>query len=161
MIAARRILLIAAATGFVAAAATVACADDEPPIFRERRFDPYVTPDPRHCAPSLGQAIGSGLLPPFDWGWNGLGYTGWWGGVPWGGYGYSAWGGYHRYPYPYGYNGRFWFPNGPTWPYGSLAPNLGSDFGPLPPLGYSIYPLQFPFVTGNGNGDAAEHLGPY
>src|SRR6266567_3491132 len=150
MTAARRFLAIATAISLAAlelGLATAAHADDELPVIRERRFGPFVTPDPRRNAPSLVEAIGSGLRPPFGWGWYGFGgYPGAWGWGPWGGYGGLSWG---RYPYPYGFNGRFWYPNGPTWPYGSLAPNLGpSHFGPLPPLNYSIYPIyssQFPF----------------
>ncbi|HKD36273.1 MAG TPA: hypothetical protein VKB78_05715 [Pirellulales bacterium] len=152
-----------------------AVADDDLPVFRQRRFEPFVTPDPRRCAPSLFEAIDSGLLPPFGWGWGwgwGWGGFGWRGYWPWGGFGVRNGGygvpfspsGYHRYPYPYGYNGRFWFPNGPTWPYGSLAPFLWNDFGPLPPLAYSIHPLYppyFPFAPGFPAGDEAEHYGEY
>jgi hypothetical protein len=166
------LLLATSSFGAVHAAA----GDDELPVYRERRFDPYVIPDPRRCAPSLVEAVDSGLLPPFGWGWGWIGY-GWRGFWPWGGYGlrYSGWGvpyfgygyssiGYHRYSYPYGYNGRFWFPNGPTWPYGSLAPYLWNDFGPLPPLAYSIrplYPPYFPFAPGFPNGDEVNHYGEY
>ncbi len=61
------------------------------PCCRVRRFEPYVTPDPRSCAPSFSEAVGSGLLPPFGWGWYGFGWPGYWG---WGsgGWGSGGWG---------------------------------------------------------------------
>jgi hypothetical protein len=164
----RRFFAIAATISLSALAlgsTAAARADDELPVFRPRRCEPFVTPDPRRNAPSLAEAIGGGLLPPFDWGWYGFGgYPGvsGWGWGTWGGYGGLSWG---RYPYPYGFNGRFWYPNGPTWPYGSLAPNLGpSHFGPLPPMSYSIhplYPLQFPYTGGATVGNGVDAVGPY
>jgi hypothetical protein len=169
MTAVRRIRSIAAAICFATLAfcsAAIAPAEDELPVFRERRYDPYFTPDPRRGAPTLAEAIDSGLIPPFGWGWYGFGYPTAWGWGSWGGYGgLPLAGSPYRYPYPNGFNGRFWYPNGPSWPYGSLAPHLGpSHFGPLPPLGYSIYPFyppQFPYASGIPIGDEAEPLGPY
>lgn len=153
----------------VLSAASLAAADDESPVYRERRFGPYVEPEPRNCAPTLAQAIETGLLPPWGWGWYGYGYSGfpgwsypgrgWYGGWDWNG-GWGGWPG--RYPYPYGYNGHYWYPNGPTWPYGSLSPLLGpSQYGPLPPLNYSFYPVLCPWAPGPWFGGPWDEPGLY
>ncbi len=146
-----------------------ALADEELPVYGQRRFGPYVEPEPRNCAPSLAQAVGSGLLPPWGWGWYGYwGYPGWgwnrWygGSSGWNGYG-GPWGPAGTpFPYTYGYNGHFWYPNGPTWPYGSLNPLLGpSQFGPLPPLNYSFVPVLNPWFATTLYGGSWEQPGLY
>ncbi len=135
------------------------------PCYRVRRFEPFVTPDPRTCAPSFSEAIGSGLLPPFGWGWYGYGYPGYWG---WGfrGWGYGgwggAWGGYGNYTYPY-FNGSLWYPRGSSWPYPSLSNWVYGGPRYLAPLSLSVYPL-YPFPLYGpppAAGDWAPRLGQY
>jgi len=138
-------------------------ASPEPLCCRVRRFGPYVTPDPRSAAPTLAEAVGDGLLPPFGWGWYGFGYPGFWG------WGYGGWSGPWSpygasYPYPYGFNGSFWYPHGSSWPYPSLSNwTYGGPryFGPIARPGYSPYPLQSPYGTGPAAVDGAQHLGHY
>jgi hypothetical protein len=128
------------------------------PCCRVRRFGPYITPDPRSAAPTLTEAIGEGLLPPFGWGWYGFGYPGFWGwgyggwgygGWGYGGWGYGGWGPYAaNYPYPYGFNGSFWYPHGSSWPYPSLSNwTYGGPryYGPVTAPGYSPYLIQSPY----------------
>lgn len=134
----------------------LAAADDEAPCCRERRFGPYITPDPRATAPTLAQAIDTGLLPPFGWGWYGVGFPGVWG---WGGY-WRPYAGY--YPYPYGYSGRFWYPNGPAVPYAPFGAYGGPGyFGPFSSPGYSPYSFQTSYGTGAAPDGGAAHPGQY
>jgi hypothetical protein len=146
-------------------------ASPELPCYRVRRFDPYVTPDPRSCAPSLVEAIGSGLLPPFGWGWYGIGYPGWgwgYGGWGYGGWGYGGWGGprgaYGNYPYRYGFNGSFWYPHGSSWPYPSFSNWVYGGPRYLAPLSlpvYPLYPFPYPYGPVPAADDWAPHLGQY
>jgi hypothetical protein len=143
-----------------------ATAIPELPCYRVRRFDPYVAPDPRSCAPSLVEAVGSGLLPPFGWGWYGWGFPGWrWGNFGWGFGGWGGpWGASGSFPYPFGFNGSFWFPRGSSWPYPSLSNWVYGGPRFLTPLSLPVYPLYpFPYLYGPTPtaGEWAPHLGQY
>jgi hypothetical protein len=152
------------------------------PCYRVRRFEPYVTPDPRSCAPSFSEAIGSGLLPPFGWGWYGFGWPGYWGwgsaGWGFGGWGFGGWGSggwgfrgwgapwgaFGNYPYPFGFNGSFWFPRGSSWPYPSLSNWVYGGPRFLTPLSlpvYPLYPFASPYGPGPGAGAWTPRLGQY
>lgn len=138
------------------------------PCYRVRRFDPYVTPDPRSCAPSLVEAVGSGLLPPFGWGWYGYGYPGYWG-WGYGSWGYGGWAGawgsgYGNYPYPYGFNGSFWYPHGSSWPYPSFSNWVYGGPRYLAPLSlpvYPLYPFTYPYGPAPDAGNWTPRLGQY